>query len=71
MKIEEIRGMSDEELQTELDRLRRHHFDLRGQRVTEKLEDPAMLTQTRRDIARVLTVMRERELQQQPAASEA
>ncbi len=66
MKIEDIRNLTDEELQAELDRLRRHVFDLRSQAVTEKLEDPSVLTNAKRDIARVLTVQRERELQQAP-----
>jgi large subunit ribosomal protein L29 len=60
MKIENIRSMKSEELHGELERLRRHLFDLRAQSVTEKLEDPTQLTKTRRDIARILTVMRER-----------
>ena len=62
MKISEIRQLSDEELQLEVDRLHRHVFDLRSQSVTEKLEDPSMLTKARRDIARMKTVQREREL---------
>ena len=62
MKIQEIRQLSDEELHSELQRLRRHLFDLRAQAVTEKLEDPSMLKKTKRDIARILTVLREREL---------
>ena len=61
MKIKEIRELSDEELRNELDRLRRHLFDLRAQAVTEKLENPTMITKARRDIARILTIMRERE----------
>ncbi|GMU37995.1 MAG: hypothetical protein AMXMBFR22_21860 [Phycisphaerae bacterium] len=52
--------MKLEDLRLELDRLRRHLFDLRSQAVTEKLENPHLLTNTKRDIARVLTVMRER-----------
>ena len=60
MKIEVLREMKTEELHGELDRLRRHLFDLRAQRVTEKLENPNQVTQTRRDIARVFTVLRER-----------
>ena len=60
MKINEIREFTDEELQTELQRLRRHVFDLRAQAVTEKLEDPGMVTKARRDIARIMTVMNER-----------
>jgi len=63
MKIQEVRELTDEELQTELDRLRRHLFDVRAQAVTEKLEDPSMLTKTKRDIARILTVMRSRQLE--------
>lgn len=61
MKISEIRQLSDEELQTELQRLRRHLFDVRAQAVTEKLEDSTMITKARRDIARLLTVMKERQ----------
>ena len=60
MKIHEIRELSDEELDTELQRLRRHIFDLRAQAVTEKLEDTSMFRKTRRDIARIVTVMDER-----------
>lgn len=68
MKIDEIRGLSDAELQSELTRLRRHLFDLRAQAVTEKLEDPTMITKVRRDIARILMVDRERELSAAHAA---
>ncbi len=64
MKIREIRDLNDEELGTELDRLRRHLFDLRAQSVTEKLADPSMITKARRDIARILTVMKERQIAQ-------
>lgn len=60
MKISEIRELTTEELQTELDRLRRHLFDLRSQAVTEKLQDPAQLGKTKRDTARIFTVLRER-----------
>ncbi|MCG3127053.1 MAG: 50S ribosomal protein L29 [Phycisphaerae bacterium] len=60
MKIETVRTMKVDELHGELDRLRRHLFDLRAQAVTEKLEDPTQLGKAKRDIARVLTVLRER-----------
>jgi len=63
MKIKELREWSDEESQSELERLRRHLFDLRSQSVTEKLEDPSSLRKTRRDIARILTVQRARAIQ--------
>jgi len=60
MKISQIRDMKNEELHQELDRLRRHLFDLRSQAVTEKLENPAQMTKTKRDIARIFTVLSER-----------
>jgi large subunit ribosomal protein L29 len=53
----------------------KHLFDLRTQAVTEKLENPSQLRKTRREIAQMKTVLRERELaeqkQQQPAAAPA
>ena len=60
MDIAEIRAMKTDELHSELDRIRRHLFDLRSQAVTEKLEDPTQLTKTRREIAQLLTVLTER-----------
>jgi len=60
MKIGEIREMSTAELHAELEQIRRHLFDLRAQAVTEKLENPYQLTAARKDIARVLTVLRQR-----------
>ncbi len=58
--IENLRAMKPDELHAELERLRRHLFDLRAQAVTEKLEDPTQLGNARRSIARVLTVLGER-----------
>ncbi len=60
MKIQDIRQMTTEELYHELVRLRRHLFDLQSQAVTEKLEDPSQLGKTKRDIARMMTMLRER-----------
>lgn len=60
MKIGDIRELKTDELHTELDRMRRHAFDLRSQRVTEKLEDTSQLGKVRKDIARVFTVLQER-----------
>lgn len=62
MKISEIKNMSDAELQVVLANLKRKIFDLRSQSVTEKLEDTSQVTKTKRDIARISTVIREREL---------
>ena len=60
MKVSEVRAMKSEELHLELERLRRHLFDLRAQSVTEKLENPHQMTDARKAIARVLTILRER-----------
>ncbi len=60
MKASELRAERTAELHAELDRLRRHLFDLRSQAVTEKLANPYQLSATRKDIARVLTVLGER-----------
>jgi large subunit ribosomal protein L29 len=70
MKMREVRELTDEELKTELDRLRRHLFDLRAQAVTEKLEDTSMIHKARRDIARILTAMKDRESSVQEAGRE-
>ncbi len=60
MKLEELRAKKTEELHHELERLRRHLFDLRSQAVTEKLENPMQLGKAKKDVARVLTILRER-----------
>ncbi len=65
MKATEIKEMNPDELQGELETLQRRLFDIRTQAVTEKLEDPSQLAKAKKDIARLKTVLRERELQQQ------
>jgi len=60
MKTKEIRDMSDAQLDNEIQRLRRHLYDLRTQAVTEKLESPTMIGLAKRDIARCLTVQHRR-----------
>ena len=55
MKMAEVRKMSGEEIDQELDRLRRRLFDLRAQAVSEKVEDASQFRATRKDIARLLT----------------
>ncbi len=64
MKASEVRDMKGEELTVEEQRLRQRLFELRSQAVTEKLENPMQLKQIRRDIARLLTERRRRELQE-------
>jgi large subunit ribosomal protein L29 len=60
MKAKELREKSDDVLKEELAGKQRHLFDLRSQAVTEKLENPAQLGQTRRDIARIKTILHQR-----------
>ena len=59
MKAQHYREISQDELESELEELERHLFDLRSQAVTEKLENSKAVTNARRDIARVKTIMRE------------
>jgi len=61
MKAVQWREMSTDELESKLGELQRHLFDLRSQAVTEKLENARAVTNTRRDIARIRTIIRERE----------
>ena len=60
--LKAARKRDTESLTKELAELQRHLFDLRSQGVTEKLEDPSQIKKTLRDIARVKTLLREREL---------
>lgn len=69
MKASEIREMNPDELVDELETLQRRLFDIRTQAVTEKLEDPSQLTKARRDVARLKTIIRERELAQHESGS--
>lgn len=61
MTGEEVRNMTDEELDVEEQRLRRRLFDLRAQAVTEKLDDPTQLHKAKRDVARICTERRARQ----------
>jgi large subunit ribosomal protein L29 len=58
----EIREKDTEHLMHELIEARKHLFDLRTQAVTEKLEDPTQLLKTRRTVARIKTILRERQM---------
>lgn len=71
MTIKEIREKETGHLQHELADKQKHLFDLRTQAVTEKLEDPSQLRKTRCDIARIKTVLRQRQLDERKNAAEA
>ena len=62
MDVAELRDLNDVELSERHDELKEDLFNLRFQMATGQLDNPMLLKQTRRDIARVLTVQREREL---------
>jgi large subunit ribosomal protein L29 len=62
MDIDKVRNLTDTELMTELVTERRALYDLRFQLATRQLTDHSQLSQTRRSIARLLTVMTERSL---------
>ena len=69
MNLDKVREMSDVELQAELKKMKNELFNLRFQHVTGQLENPIKLRDVRRDIARVKTIIREKELAaQQPTA---
>jgi large subunit ribosomal protein L29 len=62
MKLEKIRELTDAELQAELTKMKTELFNLRFQHVTGQLENPIKMRDVKRDIARVKTVIREKEL---------
>ena len=62
MKPAQIREMSDEHLRLTLTDTIKHLFHLRFQSATERLEAPSEIRKARRDIARLKTIQREREL---------
>lgn len=64
MKAEEIRKMTDDELKEKLVELKKKLMHLRFQNAIGGLEKPSEIKQTKRDIARILTILRERELSQ-------
>ena len=60
MKMTEIRELSEKDLKEKLTSLRQELFNLRFQHATAQLEKPASIPATKKDIARVLTVMSEK-----------
>ena len=62
MKASEIKNLSMEEMLRKLDDLKEELFNLRFQHETGQLENPQKMKQTKRDIARVKTIIRQFEL---------
>jgi large subunit ribosomal protein L29 len=62
MKAQVFREMSTDELEMKIRELEKHLFDLRTQSATEKLQDCKSVINTRREIARIKTVLRQRQI---------
>ncbi len=60
MKVKEIRELSTEQLETKLTELKRELFNLRFQHAINQLDNPHKITDVKRDIARVMTVLHEK-----------
>ena len=65
MKAKELREMSDDQLALTLKDTTKNLFHLRFQSATERLETPSELKKAKRDVARILTVQRQRALAKQ------
>lgn len=64
MKIKDIRAMSSEELKSELDSLKSELFKLRFSLATNGLDNPMKIKEVKKDIAKVNTILRQRELEE-------
>jgi large subunit ribosomal protein L29 len=62
MDAKDIRELSQDEIDIEIERAREELFRLRFRAAYEELENPALLKELRRDIARMKTIQHEREL---------
>ncbi len=61
MKASEFRELTKDELDQRNEEIRQEYFNLQMQKVTGQLEKPSRLKELRRDIARIKTVLHERE----------
>lgn len=64
MKVKEIRNMSSEELIKKVDDLKGELFNLRFRLATGQLDNPQSIKMVKKDIARIKTIIRERQLQE-------
>ena len=62
MKINEIRDLTTEELQLKIADLKKELFTLRFNLATNNLENPMKIPTIKKDIAKIMTVIREREI---------
>ena len=62
MELKKMREMTEVELNSELAKMKKELFNLRFQHVTGQLENPVKMREVKREIARVKTILREKEL---------
>ena len=62
MELKKMREMTEVELTAELEKMKKELFNLRFQHVTGQLENPVKMRELKKDIARVKTIIREKEL---------
>jgi large subunit ribosomal protein L29 len=67
MKIDQLRAMTVPELKAKLEELLEDQFNLRFRLQTQPLDDPLRIRKVRKDIARVKTLIREKESEAQAA----
>ena len=67
MKSKNFKNMTNEELETQLKSLKQELFNLRFSNATGQLANPMQLNFVKKDIARIKTILRERELKEQNA----
>ncbi len=63
MELKKMREMTEVELNAELVKMKKDLFNLRFQHVTGQLENPIKMRDTKKDIARVKTIIREKQLE--------
>jgi large subunit ribosomal protein L29 len=68
-RMKDYRGMSDEQLGLTLKDTEKHLFQLRFQSATDRLETPSEIRKARREVARIRTVQRQRDLEKLGAMS--
>ncbi len=69
VKPADYRQMSDEQLTLSLRDLQKNLFHLRFQSATDRLETPSEITKAKREVARIMTIQRERQLEREAQAA--
>ena len=62
MELKKMRELTEVELKAGLEKMKKELFNLRFQHVTGQLENPVKMRELKRDIARVKTIIKEKEL---------